>query len=84
VLVELTIKVTENIRSSSLAKSISLIVSKLEELTQRSASQSLRLFGQSLAKQICDIAQKLGNVSAKAWADDSSFALFLAIMHSNR
>jgi hypothetical protein len=81
VLIDLTIKVTENIRSSSLAKSISAIVGKLEELTQSNALQSLRLFGQPLAQQISDVAQKLGNTAAKAWATDISFATFLAVIH---
>ena len=84
VLVDLTIKVTESIRSSSLAKSISAIVAKLEELTQSEALGAFRLFGVSLAQQISSVAQKLGNTAAKAWANDVKFATFLAVMQINR
>ena len=84
VLVDLTIKVTENIRSSLLAKSIFAVVGKLEGLLESSVLKSLRLIGRPLAEKISLIAQKLGNTSAESWADDSSFAFFLAIMHTNR
>ena len=84
VLVDLTIKVTDNIRSISLAKCIFAVVGKLEGLLESSILKSLRLIGCPLAEKISLFAQKLGNVSAKAWANDSSFAFFLAVMHTNR
>jgi hypothetical protein len=84
VLVDLTIKVTENIRSTQLAKSIFAVVDKLEGLIESSVLKSLRLIGRSLAEKISSLAQKLGNFAAKTWASDSSFAFFLAIMHTNR
>ncbi len=83
VLIELTIKVTENVRSSLLAKSIFAVVGKLEELTQGKALESLRRIGEPLAKQISLIAQKLGNNSAKSWGSDKSFALFLAVLNTS-
>ena len=84
VLVDLTIKVAENIRSAFLAKSIFAVVGKLEGLLESSVLKSLRLIGRPLAEKISLIAQKLGNTSAKVWADDASFAFFLAVMHTNR
>ena len=84
VLVDLTIKVAENIRSPYLAKSIFAVVGKLEGLLESSVLKSFRLIGRPLAKKISGVAQKLGNTSAKSWADDSSFAFFLAVMHTNR
>ena len=84
VLVDLTIKVTENIRSISLAKSILTVVGKLEGLLESSVLKSLRSVGRQLAEKLSLIAQKWGNVSAKNWATDSSFAFFLAVMHTNR
>jgi len=84
VLVDLTIKVAENIRSPYLTKSIFAVVGKLEGLLESSVLKSLRLIGRPLAEEISSIAQKLGNVLAKSWASDSSFAFFLAIMHTNR
>jgi len=84
VLFDLTIKVAENIRSANLARSIFTIVGKLGELLESRILNSLRLIGRPLAEKISLIAQKLGNVSAKSWVDDSSFAFFLAVMHTNR
>jgi hypothetical protein len=84
VLVDLTIKVAENIRSAYLAKSIFAVVGKLEGLLESSFLKSLRLIGRPLAEKISSIAQKLGNTSAKSWVADSSFAFFLAVMHTNR
>ena len=84
VLVDLTIKVAENIRSAHLAKSIFAVVGKLEGLLESSVMKSLRLIGFPLAEKLSSIAQKLGNTSSKNWASDSSFAFFLAVMHTNR
>jgi hypothetical protein len=44
----------------------------------------LREIGLPLAQKISLMAQKLGNISAGGWAFDSSFAIFLAVMHMNR
>jgi hypothetical protein len=84
VLVDLTIKVAENIHSAILAKCIFEVVGKLGELLESSVLKSLRLIGRPLAEKISLTAQKLGNSSAKSWANDSSFAFFLAILHTNR
>jgi hypothetical protein len=84
VLVDLTIKVTEDIRSSLLAKSILAVMGKLEELFQSRVLKSLRSVGRPFAEKISAVAQKLGNASAKEWASDASFALYLAVMHTNR
>ena len=84
VLVDLTIKVAENVRSAFLAKCIFAVVGKLEGLLESSVLKSLRLIGRPLAEKISLTAQKLGNISAKNWVADSSFAFFLAIMYTNR
>jgi hypothetical protein len=83
VLVDLTIKVAESIRSSNLARSIFVVVDKLEGLLESNIAKSFRLIGIPLAEKLSLIGQKLGNVSAKGWANDSSFALFLAVLHTN-
>jgi len=84
VLVDLTIQVAISIRSSSLAKSILSVVSKLDRLMESTVLKSMSLIGRSLAERYSLIAQKLGNSSAKAWASDPSFAFFLAVMHTNK
>lgn len=76
---DLTIKVAETIRSSNLSKCICTVVDKLEGLLESKCLKSLMLIGFPRAEKLSLIAQKLGNTSAKAWALDSSFAIFLAV-----
>ena len=83
VLFDLTIRVVDNIRSTKLAKSIAMLTRKLENAMESSFSSRLRAIGLPLAKKISFTAQKLGNISAAGWVFDSSFAIFLAVMHVN-
>ena len=83
VLFDLTIRVVDNIRSSKLAKSIALLTRKLEDSIKNGFLYHLRTIGLPLAQKISLTAQKLGNISAINWAFDSSFAIFLAVMHVN-
>ncbi len=83
VLIDLTIKVVENIRSSRLAKSIQALAIKLEYVMKSGFSQRVQEIGFSLAEKISSVGQIIGNSSAAGWAFDSSFAVFLAVMHIN-
>jgi len=83
VLVDLTIRVTETVRSASLAKGIFTVLCKLEGLLT-SRLESLKLAGRPIAVALSSIAQKWGNLSAKSWETDSNFAIFLTIIHTNR
>jgi hypothetical protein len=83
VLFDLTIRVVETIHSSLLSKSIALIITKLESGMGNSFQNSIRDIGLPLAQKISAVAQKLGNIYAKQWAQDTSFVLFLTVMHIN-
>ncbi len=83
VLFDLTIRVVDTIRSAKLAKSIAVLARKLEDAMEGGFSSRLRKIGLPLAQKISFTAQKLGNISAVDWAFDSSFAIFLAVMHMN-
>ena len=83
VLIDLTIKVADTVRSPKLAKSILTLTRKLESAMERGLSQTLRQVGLTLAQNLSLVAQKLGNVSAKNWAFDRAFAVYLAVMHMN-
>ena len=83
VLFDLTIRVVDTIRSAKLAKSLLALTRKLEDAMKGNFSSRLRAIGLPLAKKISFIAQKLGNISAGGWVLDSSFAIFLAVMHVN-
>jgi predicted transcriptional regulator len=83
VLFDLTIRVVDNIRSAKLAKSIGELTRKLEDAAKNSFSSRLKKIGLPMAQKISLTAQKFGNVSAGSWVFDSSFAIFLAVMHVN-
>ena len=83
VLLDLTIRVVDNIRSAKLAKSIDLLTRKLEDAIENNFSNHLRRIGFVLAQKTSSAAQKLGNQSSKSWASDSSFAVFLVVMYLN-
>jgi hypothetical protein len=55
----------------------------LENAHKGSFSMHLREIGLPLAQKISSTAQKIGNSSAIAWAFDSSFAIFPALMNVN-
>jgi hypothetical protein len=83
-LVDLTIKVVHGVRSFTLAGIVFSIVEKLEDaLENRFFLNALKEVGFSYARKLSLFAQKWGNVSARNWAFDLSFARFLAIMHLN-
>jgi hypothetical protein len=83
VLFDLTIRVVDTIRSAKLAKSIAVLTRKLEGAMKGGFSSRLREIGLPLAQKTSLTAKKLGNISAGSWVFDSSFAIFLAVMHVN-
>jgi len=83
VLVDLTIRVANNVRSVTLAKNILAVTKKLEGLLESSLLRAFREVGFRLAQKLSLIAQKWGNISAKNWVSDASFIKFLTVMHVN-
>jgi hypothetical protein len=85
VLVNLTITVARcNVRSTTLAKNIRMVMEKLEGLLEGRLSKVVRTIGKPLAQKLSSIAQKWGNRSAKDWLSDISFARFLAVLSINK
>lgn len=83
VLIDLTMKVTENIRSATLVNCILVIIKKLEENRGVGLSRALIDLGFSLARKLSLLAQRWGNPSAKKWIFDLSFLRFLIVLHIN-
>jgi len=83
VLVDLTIRVVDRIRSATLVKNILTVIRKLEENVVGDLLRDLNGFGLSLARKLSLIAQRWGNTSAKKWAFDLSFLRFLVVLHIN-
>ena len=82
-LIDLTIKVAQNIRSTTLAISIISVARKLEDLFESKLTRTIRDIGLSLTSKLSLIAQKWGNKAAKTWASDMNFARYLAVMNLN-
>jgi hypothetical protein len=83
VLVDLTIKVAQCIRSPSLAGSILSVARKVEELCESRFARAVREIGFSLSCKVSLLAQKWGNKAARSWAGDEGFARYLAVMRLN-
>ncbi len=84
VLIDLTIKVTENIRSLSLAKSVLAIVHKLEGSQKSKIQQATDEIGLPIAQRLSQLAQQWGYKTANQWASDLHYARFLAILGINK
>jgi len=84
VLVDLTIRVTNSVRSATLARNILAVTRKLKGLLESSLLRAFRGVAYQLAQELSLVAQNWGNSSARLWASDSSFMKFLAVMHVNR
>jgi hypothetical protein len=82
-LVDLTIKVANSIRSTTLAQNILAVTRKLEGLLESSLLRAFRGIACKLAQRLSLVAQKWGNISARNWTSDVSFIKFLAVMHIN-
>jgi len=83
VLVDLTIRVADSIRSFSLAKCLLSVTRKLEGLLESKLSRTMREIGFPLACKLSLIAQKWGNNNAQEWAKDMNFVRYLAAMNLN-
>jgi hypothetical protein len=82
-LIDLTIKVANIVRNVKLVESILTVSRKLESAMESRFSRVVREVGLPLAQKISLTAKMLGNISAGSWVFDSSFAIFLAVMHIN-
>ena len=83
ILIDLTIKVASNIRSTTLTSSILSVAKKLEDLFESKFMRTMRNIGLSLTSKLSLIAQKWGNKTAKTWTGDLQFARYLTVMKLN-
>lgn len=78
-LTDLTLKCVDFIKSGKLAKLLTAIMDKLQSASESIIEKLVRTIGVSLAEKISCTAVGWGNVSAKSWASDLSFASFLYV-----
>ena len=83
VLVDLTIKVADTIRSPNLAQSILVIAGKLEGILESKLARFVREFGLPITIKLSVFAQNWGYNAAGKWANDKDFARYWAIMKLN-
>ena len=83
VLLELTVSVVPRVRSFKLAKMLSTIVERLEDALEGRVFHVFRRIGFQLARRISLLAQKWGNKTAHAWANDLGFIRYLTIIKVN-
>ncbi len=83
VLVDLTIRVAESIRSVMLADSLLSVARKLEGLLESRFARRVREIGFSLACKYSLFGVSWGNRSCLDWAGDPFYARFLAVMKVN-
>jgi len=83
VLIDLAIKVTQSIRSQSLAKCIMSITRKLEGLLENRLERAMKEIGFPMARKLSLFAMKWGNSRAQEWTEDVGFVRYLAAMKLN-
>ena len=83
VLMDLTMRVAQSVRSPVLARCILSVKRKLEEVLQGKLARVIREFGFPLASKLSLLAQKWGNRGALAWVEDADFARYLSVMELN-
>ena len=82
-LIDLTIKVANNIRSTTLTSSILSIAEKLETLLESKLTRAIINIGLPLTCKLSLIAKNWGNNTAEVWATDLNFARYLAVIKLN-
>ena len=78
-LLDLTIRVVERVRSFSLASLVSRIVGKLCETMESRIYRLVRSEGRCMAENLSRIAQAWGYKAAKSWVKDRGFMQFLVV-----
>jgi hypothetical protein len=78
-LLDLTIRVVEKVRSFILAKLVSKIVDKLCRALESRVCRLIRSEGRLMAEGLSKIAQSWGYRAAKSWVDDRGFMQYLTV-----
>lgn len=78
-IVDLTIKCVEKIRSNVLARTISMIVSKLLESLGEDFMKRAERIGCKIAENLCTLGERWGNNAFSTWKCDKCFIKFLGV-----
>ena len=83
VLVDLTIRVVDVVKSGRLAKVLSIAIGKLRE-AMKGLMDRAREIGRPLAENFSKIAQAWGNLEASDWTNDDFYAIYLGLSVLNK
>ena len=78
-LLDLTIRVVERVRSFLLAKVVSRLVRILCEAMESRIYRLIRTEGLRMAEELSEIAQSWGYMAAKSWRKDRGFMQHLTV-----
>ena len=81
--IDLVIRVVERVRSFSLKRALSSILSKLEVALESPVQRLMREIGVNIVSELSRIAQQWGNKSAFLWVKDVRFIQFLTLTRIN-
>jgi len=83
IILDLTIKCVESVRSPKLTRIVATIVDKLANAFKNHLKRLMEEVGCPLARKLSRIAQNWGSVSATRWAEDHDFIQYLTVMCMN-
>jgi hypothetical protein len=78
-LLDLTIRVVQRVRSFMLAKVVSRIVDRLCEAMESRIYRLVRSEGKAMVEKLSEIAVGWGNKTARSWAEDRGFMQYVTI-----
>ena len=78
-IIDLTIKYIDNVKSTKLAKVLTVIINKLQTTMKSRLDHLVGTIGFKIATKISEIASSWGNKNAYLWGKDPAFARFLVI-----
>ncbi len=78
-ILDLTIRCVEKVRSPTLARTISTILSKIWRTLEEGFMTKAETVGRKIAEKLSVFAQRWGNKTFSTWKCDSGFVKFLGV-----
>jgi len=78
-IVDLTVRCVENVRSTTLARTISTIVDKILQCLEQDFMKRAERIGHEIAERLCTLGTRWGNKASSSWKFDRRFIEFLGV-----
>ena len=79
----LTIDIVENIKSQLLANELVKIIAKLRDAAKSAFTRHIEEYGYQKVREIVEISVSLGNIAARDWLWEISYAEWFAVNNIN-